>query len=219
MLKRLTTTFLSKLKQLEKPQRLDWTLCGTIFFLSMFFCWLLSLAYPEGLVNEETPTYWLIQKDFHWFASNQLDWYRTIPYGALLGFASMFKNPTGVLYWVNSLIFSMDCALVFVLGRMLFASHKLALALAASTLLFEVASMRTFYNNLGVSTDAMFGELITLGVLLILVGWLGKKWRLLLLGYFVFGLVAFIKPAGTSVWLIWLPFAIVVFTNSQTTTR
>jgi hypothetical protein len=181
------------------------------FLLAIFFCWLLALAYPQGLINEETVTYWVIQKKFHWFSSNQLDWYRTIPFGALLGFCSHFDNPTNLVYWFNSMIFCLDIALTYILGRLLFKSYKLGLALALSTLLFEVAAMRVFYNNLDMSTDAQFGELIYLGVLLGLIAWMTRRSCVLLAGCAVLGLNAFIKPSGLSVWFVWIPFAVLFF--------
>ncbi len=139
-----------------------------VFLLSLSSCWLLSLAYPQGLVTEETLTYWLLQKNFqwvppnvmewyfnpdlvghntfgfHWFGENQLDWYRTIPYCALMSCFTNFKNPTNALFWLNGVIFSISCASVFLLGRILFASRQLALALSLALLFFEIVSMRSF---------------------------------------------------------------------------
>jgi hypothetical protein len=180
----------------------------SVFLIAIFFCWLLSLAYPEGLINEETITYWLLQKDFHWLSANQLDWYRTIPYGALLALSTKLSNPTNALYWFNSLIFSLNFAFVFVLGLMVFASRRAAFSLALSALLFEVASMRMFYNNLGISPDALMGEAIFLGVLLCLVGWMKRSVSMLLLAYAIFGMVAFMKPIGIAIWPLFIAFAI-----------
>lgn len=201
--------------QLKDDRQRDYACFFGTFFLAAFFCWLLSLAYPEGLINEETLTYWLLQKDFHWFSANQLDWYRTIPFGALLGFCSRFENPTSLVYWLYSLVFSLDIAITYVLGRILFSSQRLGLALSMSALLFEVFAMRTLYNNLGMSTDAIFGELVTLGALLALIAWLTKKPSLLLSSFAIFGLTAFIKPSGLALWPVWLPFAF-CFVRRQT---
>jgi hypothetical protein len=180
-----------------------------VLVLGLFFCLLLSLAYPEGLINEEMLTYWLLRKDFQWFAPNQLDWYRTVPYGALLGFAAQLPYPTRWLYWLNSSIFSLNYALVFLLGLSLFSSRKIALTLAISSLVFEVVAMRMFYNNLGISPDALIGEAVFLAVLLVLSGWMRQSTPLLLAGYAVFGLASFMKPMGVGLWPVWLPLSII----------
>ncbi len=121
---------------ISKARKLDYFCYVGVFLLYLVSCWLLSLAYPQGLVTEETLSYWWLQRDFQLFTSNQLDFFRTIPYGTLLSIFSHFDNPTISLYWLNALIFSVNGVLVFVLGRLLFASRLSALVLSVSCLNF-----------------------------------------------------------------------------------
>jgi hypothetical protein len=186
----------------------DWLCLVGIFALSVFFGWLLSLAYPEGLINEETHSYWVIEKGFRWFSPNTFDWVRTIPYGGLLFFFSQFENPTRALYWLNELVLSLCFALVFVLARSLPTSRSSALALAVSVIIFEVASMRIFFLELQICPDPLFAELVFLGCLLALVGWLRKQRLVFLSGYAIFGVAAFMKPAGAALIPVWIPFAV-----------
>jgi hypothetical protein len=125
----------------KEYKRSDYFLCAAIFLLSLFLGWLLSLAYPEGFINAETRSYWLVGKEFKWFAPNALDWTRTIPYGALLIGCSQFEHPSSAVYWINTSMFSLSTALVFVLGRSLFSSSSLGLLLALGALLFEYADL------------------------------------------------------------------------------
>ncbi len=134
----------------------DMLLAIAVFMLSMWLGWCLSLAYPEGIVNEETPSYWIIQQNFQFFAPNTFDWVRTIPYGALLYLSSQFENPTNFLYWTNTLIFSLAISAIFILGRSLNLPTVGALLLALSTQLFEFACMRIYFINLQVCPDPIF---------------------------------------------------------------
>ncbi|PWU03699.1 MAG: hypothetical protein C5B53_00145 [Candidatus Melainabacteria bacterium] len=178
--------------------------------MSFFFCWLLSLAYPQGLATEETWTYWQLKKNFHWFEPNQLDFFRTIPYSALLGASCRFANPTGALYWLNGVMFSLDIAVVFILGRLLFSSRVAAILLAVFSLAFEVTSMHIFYFNLQLCPDPLYAELVFLASNISLIAWLKKQPYLLLFASCILGFSAFLKPAGAVICVLWLTFIIIV---------
>jgi hypothetical protein len=179
-----------------------------IFLVSLLCGWLLSLAYPDGMATYETSGYWSIARDFHWLSPNKYDWIRTIPFGAVLTLSSNFSNPSNAIYWLNTAIFSLNGALVFVLGRLLFGSPRWALALALCALWFEVVSMRLFFFGLQMTADPLMAELIYLGVLLALIGWLGQQRLVFICAYAIFGLAAFLKPAAVSLFTVWIPFAI-----------
>jgi hypothetical protein len=192
---------------LASPQLLDHVFSLAIFSLTLFCGWYLTLAFPYGLWNAETPGYETLSRNFHWFAPNPLDWWRTFPLAILIDIASKLPNPTSAIYWVNTFLFSFSSALVYYLGRALFSSRGWGLALALSTLLFEIAEMNIFYNNLQISADPLFAELIHLGVLVALVGWLCSSAVTFLLGYLVLAMAIFTKPAGLAIAPLWFAFA------------
>jgi hypothetical protein len=173
----------------------------------MFLGWLLSCAYPEGFTNAETSYYLGLQRDFHWLAANPLDWVRTIPCGAVLAVCTKFPRPTNAFYWVNTILFSINIALIFVLGRSLNASRRASIALALAALFLEVAAMRTFFANLQVAADPFFAELTYLGMLLALIGWMRSSQPIFLVAYAILGLAALTKTVGLSLLPLWICFA------------
>jgi hypothetical protein len=105
-------------------------------------------------------------------------------------------------------LFSLNVALVFILGRALFASAWKGLALALSVLFFEIACMRTFFQSLQASADPFFAELVCLGVLMALVGWL-RTWPIAsICACAILGISAFTKPVGMSFLPVWTLFAL-----------
>lgn len=206
-LDKAVVTLAERLAKLDKSFWHDCTCFAGVVFLALFFGWLLSLAYPEGLVDEDTATYWAIVKNFSWVSVNQMDWLRTVPYGALMDFASKCSSPTGLLYWINTVIFALNCGLIFVLGRLLFGTARRAIALAVSTLLFEVVNLRSFYVNLQLTADPLVAQLIFFGVLLSLTAWLTQKRWLFIAAYAVFGYSTFIKPVAVFLFPLWIPLA------------
>lgn len=178
-----------------------------VFVTSVFFCWLLTLVFPYGFFNEETRTYRWVAEGFRWFGPNALDWCATIPFGLVLSLSTKFANPSLAVYWLNAGIFSINIALVFVLGRSLFNSYRAGFFLAFGELLFEIATMRLFYSNLQMCADPLLSELICLGALAALVAWL-RRWPFLFVaGYAIMGLGTFVKPVGISVLPLWSIFA------------
>lgn len=211
---------LSELHRLSVRPIFDWlrelkhkelTLGLSIFVLSMFMGWILSLCYPDGITNQETKGYWWISTDFHLLAPNLYDWVRTIPYGVVLRICSQFPHPTHVIYWINTSMFSVSAALVLVLGRLLFASLAAGFGLAMSLLVFEFVCMRLFFHNLHATADPFFAELVHLGILLTLIGWLRPARVLFIFGYAILGLAAFTKPVGLSFLPVWSLFGCYVF--------
>src|SRR5579883_965607 len=75
---------------------------------SLFLGWVLFLAYPQTIVTGETSTYWGIAQGFRLFAPNAGDWWRHIPYGAILTLVSKCPNPSAAIYWVNTGLFSIN---------------------------------------------------------------------------------------------------------------
>jgi hypothetical protein len=202
------TVVTSPLRHFSKSQLLDGACFIGIFALSMFFGWLLSLAYPWAIFDGETPGYVWIGVNFHWFSANALDWWRTIPYGLVIAAATTQKNPGSFIFWLNTSMFSLSSALVYCLGRQLFNSFFQATALALAALLFEVVSMRIFFNDLHIAADPFFSQLIYLGVLLALLGWLRASGTIFVCAYLLFGIAIFTKPIGIALLPEWLIFAL-----------
>ena len=206
-------------KRLVASPNLDSVCSVAIFLLSMSFGWLLASAYPDGLVNAETAPYWHYQKNFQWLSPNSFDWTRTPPYAAILVWCANFPHPTNVNYWLNTLLFSLSCGGTFILGRSLFSSLIASVALALGSLVFEFASMRTFYANLFATADPFFAEIVHLGVVLALVGWLRMRRKIFFAGYALLGLAVFTKPVGLSLLPAWLCFAFLVCWRQPETAR
>lgn len=175
---------------------------------SLLLGWVLFLAYPQTIVTGETSTYWGIAQGFRLFAPNAGDWWRHIPYGAVLTLVSKCANPSAAIYWVNTTLFSLNVGLVFLLGARLFSSARSGIGLAISFLAFEFLSMRIFFMHLCATADPIFAESICLGVLLILIAWLGGRPKLFVLAYALLGMAIFIKPAGLSYFFVWISFAV-----------
>lgn len=188
--------------------QVDFACISGFFLFSLILGWYLTLAYPYGFWNGETPSYEALANKFRWFAPNPMDWWRTVPFALLLSAAKNFHNPSITIYWVNTLLFSISSALVFVLGREIFFSRILGVVLALIALVFEFANMRIFFCDLHISADPLFAQLIYLGVLLALIGWLRRCWPVFVCGYAVLGLATFTKPIGMALLPIWVPVAI-----------
>ena len=101
------------LEQPGKAGRFQLLVCLGVFFVSFFFCWLFSLAYPESLFNEETFSYWALGHAFKLLAPNAMDWCVTIPYPTLMALFNHFPNPSHTAYWLNAILFSFNMAATF----------------------------------------------------------------------------------------------------------
>lgn len=186
-----------------------------VFSFGLLLGWLLSLAYPQGITNFETPRFWAIQNNFFWFAPNPGDWWIPPGYGLILKACLASSNPSSAIYWLNTLLFCLNSGLVYVLARSLFTSTKLALVLALSAVIFEFACMRIFFLHLFIMADPLYAELGYLGVLLSLIGWLKCRPAILVAGYLILGLESFIKPVGISLLPFWIGFAVFVARDWQ----
>lgn len=176
--------------------------------ISLCLGWLLYSAYPQTIVTGETSTYWGIAKGFRLFSPNAGDWWRHIPYGAILTLVSKCSNPSAAIYWVNTLLFSLNGGLVFLLGTRLFVSIRSGIALAISYIVFEFLSMRIFFMHLCATADPIFAESIYMAILLVLIAWLNGNRKLFILAYAFMGMAIFIKPAGQSYFFVWICFAV-----------
>ena len=192
----------------EAPESRD-LICFTGFVLfSLSLSWLLFLAYPQTIVTAETTTYWGVGINFHWFAPNPGDWWRHVPYGAILVAVSNCSNPSAVIYWSNTILFAFNSGVIFLLGSGLFRSRLSGFILAACFVAFEFLSMRTFFLHLFATADPTFAELVFMGILLILTAWTYANRVLFVLAYGLLGVAIFMKPAGHSYFPIWICFAI-----------
>lgn len=203
--------FSDLVNNLKKVRRADLVACASVFTLSMFFCWLLWLVYPQEVTTFETPPFLIQHAGYAWFGTNAIDWIRTIGFQSIVWICTRFGNPSSVLYWFNAINFSIDSALVYVLGRSLFGSVRSALTLAISLLAFEFASMRIFFFNIFVIADPPYAEMTYMGILLSFIGWLRRQRIVFMLGYLILGIGSFIKPVGISLWPVWICFAIFVW--------
>lgn len=191
-----------------QARRLEMLACLGVFCVSFLSCWLFSLAYPESIFNEETPSYLTLGHSFKLLAPNAFDWCVTPPYPALLTLLEHFPNPSHAAYALNAILFSINMSATFFLGRLLLNSIDLGIALAMGMLAFEIAVMRIFYGNLLLCCDPFIAELIYLGVLLAFIGWLRSSGRELVIGYALLGLSCLIKPVGMSLLPAWIVFAL-----------
>src|SRR5262249_21835160 len=119
-------------------QRTDLAICGAFFAVSLLAGWLLSLVYPYGFTNFETYSFEEIARGFRLWAPNSTDWFRTIPYGALLAWSRGFANPSMVSYWVCTVLFSASIPLTYVLAKLLFQCRSRAVLAALAALLIEI---------------------------------------------------------------------------------
>lgn len=190
----------------QRPAR-DWHSIG-LFSAGIFFGWMLFLAYPYGVTNEETPSYVWAATQFSWLHANPLDWWRTPFLGLLYTAAMRFSShPTAVIYWLHVGLFSLNAALLLWLFRLVFASRRHATIAAWSFLGIEILWMRTFFFNVQMASDVLYAHLALSAVVLILCGWLSKRFRPMLLGYALIGLIVLLRPAGAALFSVWLPFA------------
>src|SRR5262249_13502394 len=111
----------------------------------------------------------------------------------------------------NALLFSLNMVAITILGRALFSSLIVGLALALSSIAFELAVMRLFYANLQLCVDPLLSELICLGILLSLIAWLEKRPRLFIAAYAILGWACFLKPVGLSLLPMLVPLAILAW--------
>jgi hypothetical protein len=192
---------------LKRDKSVDCIGFGLMVALSLFLGWLLSLAYPQGIITIETQGYWWVADRFRWFSANKWDWIHTIPYGLVLTICSKFKNPTNAIYWLNTGLFSLNIGLVYLLGRALYMKRLAGFGLSLCLLLFEFFSMRIFFVHLHATADPFVGELVFMGVLLALLGWLWCLPLPFIAAYAIFGLAAFTKPACMSLFPVWIIFA------------
>lgn len=183
----------------------------SVFFLSLLLGWLLSLAYPEGVGTSETIGYWAVSSQFRLFGPGGSDWWSTPLYGFIMQACSIFGNPASTIYWLNTLIFSINCSLIFVLGRLLFRSLLAAIALAVCFLLFEFLSMRVFFFNVFVTPEASYAGFALLGALLSFIGWLRRSKTVFVVGYLILGLASFMMTLGVSLIPVWIVFALFVW--------
>lgn len=193
-----------------KPSAITWFAASIPLSVSMFWCWVLSLAFPFGFINSQTTNAFYQIKGFTLLGSAaSYDWKETVLFGCLLLASELLSNPSSAVYWTNASLFSANIVLLFVLGRRLFGTNWMGLALSLSVLLLEIIVMHSFYFNLQMSPEATYGNLLLLGVLLGVIGWLRNSTPLFAVGIGVLGLTALIKPLeGMSVFLVWLPLIV-----------
>lgn len=176
--------------------------------LSIFFCTLLLRAFPYGIPYPDTGSFLANAQTFGLFTPNGNDWARTIPFGALLQFSLLFKNPSFVVTLVHCCLFIVALNLVLWSIRPLFQSPWIPIIITSALLLIEVSLMHVFFYNVILLADAPYAHLVFIGALLVLGSWLRKKPIPLYLGFVTLGLAWFVKPVGIALLPSWGLFAI-----------
>jgi hypothetical protein len=188
-----------------------------LFAAALLCCFLFSYAYPYGMIQSDTDSYLSLYQGFHWWSANENDWARTIPFAMLLGFVTHFSQPTVVVYWIHSLLFSIGivCAAWMMAG--LFHSDRKGVLFGCVLLLCEVLSMHAFAYNIFLLSDPMYAHMLLIGSTLILGGWMRGIITPIAVGYAVLGLAIFTRPVGLSLLPVWILFAICLWITARRT--
>ncbi len=191
------------------PSRIGFFLCAfALFATSLGYCALIARVFVYGIVAPDTGPYLELATNFHVLHYNNLDWARTIPFGALLRFALLFPNPTITVYWICCLLFSLNIALLYWMSLNVFRKPLAAFAFTATILIWQIISADVILQQLYLLADPILACLTLTATLLILGGWMKNKHWPQLCGYAVLGVAAFTKSIGVALLPMWVLFAL-----------
>lgn len=186
-----------------------------VLTLSLFFGYLLSCAFPYGIIHADTGSYLELGRTLSFSSAGMWDWTRTPPFALLLLLSTFTSEPTATVIWFYLFLFTVNIVLAFWFALGIFGSRFSAFIFASIALFLEVSLMRTFYYNTQILADPLLAHLILMGSLLSLGGWIHRTPLALVAGAFALGLAAFTKPVGIALFPLWIPFFIWVTTTNE----
>lgn len=176
-----------------------------IIALTIIFV-IVALCFPYGVLSWDTAGYYLAAGGFRLFAASAQDGERTIPYGIVLHAAQLFREPSIAIFWMNALLYGLNIVLVFLLGKRLFASTLAGWLLAGFLLWNELSIIRTVLSNVHMLSDPFYSNILLLGTLLVLIGWLARQTPVSIIGCIVLGIAILTRPVGMVLIPMWVIF-------------
>lgn len=158
----------------------------------------------------DTASYLEFFQTFHLWKGAAIQWARTPPFPFVLGIASYFPEPTAAIYWFHSLLFSAGITSLSWMMAGLFQSAKKGILFGCTLLLMEVLTMHSFAYNLFLLSDPLYIWLILIGSTMILGGWIWQRSVLVCVGFFLLGMAVLTRPAGLSLFPLWILFAVLL---------
>ncbi len=177
-----------------------------VFVASLVCCLLFSLGFPYAVTTPDTFTYYWLFRDFHLWSANSMDWIRTIPFAFVLGSATHFPEPHSAVLLFHFFLFAIGITSVAWMCAAALQSVPKGALCALVLVTIEVCLMQTFFFNFFLMSDVMYAHLILIGSMLILGGWVRRKRRPILTGFFALGIAAFTRPIGIGLFPVWIVF-------------
>lgn len=179
-----------------------------IFVISLLSCAILFLGFPYAVIHQDTGSYWDLYHSFHFWSANNNDWARTPVYSGIIAIAFLFPQPALFILWCNAVFFALGITGIAWMTTALFHSKKAGAFCAIIVLCMEIFFLHSFTYTLLILTDPLYADLVLIGSMLILGGWLRHRTIPLWIGFFCLGIAALLRPVGICLFPVWIGFLI-----------
>lgn len=187
----------------------------SIFAGVLWVLWLVRGVFPYAAIAGDTMTYYEATENFHVFGFNFSDWSRTPPFGLLLHVLVRMPHPDAAFFWLNGGLFVLVFLLVYMVAAWLFRSGFRAWLLTVCLFLVEMAIIQPLLYAAAIMSDVLYAQLLLVGCLLALIGWLKRRTGVLCIGYAALGIACFTRPVGLSLLPLLMLFAVITTIATQ----
>ncbi len=160
-------------------------------------------VYPFGIAHPDTGIYLQEGLSLSWKTLTPYDAFRPPLFPLLLRLATHAPEPSVAVYWAHMILFAINIALAAVLTRILFGSVTTAFFAGLGLLLLEFFPMWTLFYSTQLLSDPLYAHLLFAAVMCILIGVTSGRRPVIVLGFFLVGLLPLVRMIGAAQLLLW----------------